>query len=129
MVPSTLALASVYTSTQVLALPLYVLGMGADTTQCLSSSNIAWHKSIYTNDSFLCVNLCNGSAIALKLHINLQKNCTKPSNNCIYLTVVDTGYLFKLHTFKSLLYILSGMILKLRNVVLLCKKLHFLSLQ
>ena len=67
--------------------------------------------------------------MALKLCMNLQKYCTKPKNDCTYFTVVATGHSFKLHTFKSLMCMLSGMTLKPRNILVFCKKLHFLSLQ
>ena len=66
--------------------------------------------------------------MALKFCVKLWKYCTKPKNNCTYFTVVGTGYSFKVRTFKSLMHIPSGVILKLRNAVLLCKNLHFLSL-
>ena len=77
----------------------------------------------------MCVNLCNSAAMALKLRINLQKYCTNPKNDCTYFTVVGTGHLFKLYTFESLMYMPLGVTLKPRNIVLLGKKLHFLSLQ
>ena len=61
--------------------------------------------------------------------LNLQKHFTKPVNNCTYFTVVGTGYSFKLCTFKSLIHILLGVVLKIRIVILLHKKLQILSLQ
>ena len=57
------------------------------------------------------------SAMALKLHVNLQKYCTNPELDCIYFTVVGTGHLFKLHTFDSLMHMSLGMTLKPRNIV------------
>ena len=95
----------------------------------LSSSNADWYNSVNANDSFLHVNLCNGSAMALKLCTSLWKYCTKSKKDCTYLTVVGTGHSFKLHTFELLMCMPSSMISKLRNIVVLCKKLHFLSLQ
>ena len=79
----------------------YTSSMGADNMQCLSSLNTNWHKSVHTNNSFLCVKLCNGSTMALKVCINLWKYCTTPKYNCIYLIVVGTGHSFKLSTFES----------------------------
>ena len=107
----------------------YNLQMGADTTQCLSSSNVAQHCSVHANNSFLHVSLCNGSAIALKLQINFSEYYTNPRNDCTFFTIVDTGHSLKLHTFELLMHIPSCIILKPRNVALLHKKLHFLSLQ
>ena len=66
--------------------------------------------------------------MALKFRINLQKYYTKPKNNCTYVTVVGTDHSLKLYTFK-LLILTFGYDIKARNAVLLCKKLHCLSLQ
>ena len=75
--------------------------MGADTMQPLNSSNVNWHKSVYANDSFLLVKLCNSSAMELKLLINLNNYCKNPRDDYIF-TVVGTCHSFKLYTFKSL---------------------------
>ena len=69
------------------------------------------------------------SIIVLKFRINLKKDCKNPNNNCTYFIVMHTGHLFKLHTLKPLMCIPSGVMLKPRNIVLLCRKLYFLSLQ
>ena len=67
--------------------------------------------------------------MALKYGISSLKYYIKPKNNCTYFIIVNTGYLFKLHTLESLMNITLGVTLKPRNIALLYKNLHFLSLQ
>ena len=129
IVLSAFALASVYTSTYFLALPLYISSMGADTTRCFSLSKVCWYWFIHIYYSYLCDNLCNSSVMVLKFHMNFQRYGKKPRNNWNYLTVAGMGHLFKLYIFESLFHIPSSVISKPRNIVLLHNKLHFLSLQ
>ena len=67
----------------------------------------------------------------LKLLINLWKYYIKCKNNCTYLTVVGTSHLFflKIHTFELLMCMTLDVISKPKNIVVLSKKLHLLSLQ
>ena len=67
--------------------------------------------------------------MAIKFCMNFKKYYTKPKNYCTHLTKGGIVHLFKFHTFESLICIHLGLILKPKNVVLLCKKLYFLSLQ
>ena len=62
--------------------------------------------------------------MALKLHIDSRKYCTKPKNDCTYF-IIGTSYSFKFHTIDSLMHVPSSMISKPRNIVLLGKKLNF----
>ena len=67
--------------------------------------------------------------MALKLLLNFLKYYTKPNNGCAYLIIVGSGYLLKFCTFKLLIHKPLGVISKPRNMVVLHKKLQFLSLQ
>ena len=67
--------------------------------------------------------------MALKLRVNVQKYCTNPKNDCTFFSVVATGHLCKVYNFELLMHIPLAVISKPSNIVLLYKKLHFLSLK
>ena len=113
---SALLLASAHTYTCISNVLLYISSITAT----------ALHYFSFVNSILAVLNLCILlSVIQIEFCINLYK---KPENCCTCCIVVGISHSFKYSTFDSLNYISSDEISKPRSIVILYKKLHFLSL-
>ena len=84
--------------------------------------------TLYKTGTF-CVKACKYSTTLLNSFINFRKNYTKPRNDCTNYTVAGFSHSLRLFTMVSLIFRPSGVLSNLRKVVVLCRKLHFFSLQ
>ena len=67
--------------------------------------------------------------MVLKNHMKLQNYYTNPNSDFAYLIIVGIGHSFSFCTFESFIHVPLGVTAKPQNIVLLQKKLYFLSLQ
>ena len=127
--PRALALLSMCTSCQVLWQLSNISCMGAVITQCFICWNAVSYDLPYAKLASFCVSMYKSSTILLNPLISFQKNYTKPRNNCSYYTVVGFGHFLRLYTLASLVFRPFRVMSKSGKVVILCRKLHFFSLQ
>ena len=96
---------------------------------CFSFLNAVSYDSPHIKLASFHINAGKGSAILLNLLKNFRKNYTKPRKDCNYYIVVGLGHSLRLFTLASLIFRPSRVMLNPRKVVVLCRKLHFFSLQ
>ena len=102
---------------------------GAVVTRRLSSSNADSCSAVHLNAQSFLVNSCSGAAILENPSIKRRKNYTKPKNYITYFCDVGVGQSLHDFTFLSLIETPSWLTSNPRNVVDVCRKLHFFSLQ